>query len=156
MFGNTLLLAFRALKRNPMRSGLTMLGIVIGVAAVIAIVTLGRGASEQVQANVSSLGDRLLFVQPSGENNVQRGITTRSLTGRDVEAIEREVTGVDEVSPTVTSSVTAVFGNNHWSVSVTGVTREYFEVRGAALVRGEQFTDAQYQGGRLVCVSVKG
>ncbi|HET8699911.1 MAG TPA: ABC transporter permease [Gammaproteobacteria bacterium] len=152
MFGNTLLLAFRALKRNPMRSGLTMLGIVIGVAAVIAIVTLGRGASEQVQANVSSLGDRLLFVQPSGENNVQRGITTRSFTARDVEAIEREVSGVDQVSPTATSSVTAVFGNNHWSVSVTGVTREYFEVRGAALIRGAEFTEAHYQSGRLVCI----
>jgi len=152
MFGNTLLLAFRALKRNPMRSGLTMLGIVIGVAAVIAIVTLGRGASEQVQANVSSLGDRMLFVQPNGEGNVQRGVTVRTFTARDVEAIEREVTGVDAVSPTAGSAVTAVYGNNHWSVSVTGITREYFAVRGAKLIRGEEFTDAQYQSGRLVCI----
>jgi len=152
MFGNTLLLAFRALKRNPMRSGLTMLGIVIGVAAVIAIVTLGRGASEQVTANVSSLGDRLLFLQPSGENNVQRGVTTRTFTARDVEAIARDVTGVDAVSPTAGSPVTAVFGNNHWSVTVTGVTREYFKVRGATLIRGEEFTEAQYQSGRLVCI----
>src|SRR5882672_794780 len=152
MFGNTLLLAFRALKRNPMRSGLTMLGIVIGVAAVIAIVTLGRGASEQVTANVSSLGDRLLFVQPNGENNAQRCVTTRTFTARDVDAIARDVTGVDGVSPTAGSNVTAVFGNNHWSVSVTGVTREYFKVRGATLIRGEEFTEAQYQSGRLVCI----
>ncbi|HEX5046251.1 MAG TPA: ABC transporter permease [Gammaproteobacteria bacterium] len=152
MFGNTLLLAFRALKRNPMRSSLTMLGIVIGVAAVIAIVTLGRGASAQVQANVSSLGDRQLFVQPNGENNVQRGVTTRSFTARDVEAIRREVTGVDEVSPTAGGNVTAVYGNNHWSVNVTGITKGYFKVRGAALIRGEEFTEAHYQTGRLVCI----
>ena len=152
MFGNTLLLASRALKRNPMRSGLTMLGIVIGVAAVIAIVTLGRGASAQVQANVSSLGDRQLFVQPSGENNVQRGVTTRTFTARDADAIRREVTGVDEVSPTAGSNVTAVYGNSHWSVSVTGITQGYFKVRGATLIRGDEFTEAHYQSGRLVCI----
>ena len=88
MIWSTLLLAFRALRRNSLRSALTMLGIVIGVAAVIAIVTLGSGASARVSAGVSSLGDRLLFVNP-GTNlgGPQRGVTVRQFTMRDVEAI---------------------------------------------------------------------
>jgi putative ABC transport system permease protein len=152
MIWNTLLLAFRALQRNPLRSALTMLGIVIGVAAVIAIVTLGRGASAQVASNVSSLGDRLLFVSPNTDSNAQRGGAVRPFTDRDARAITTEVRGVDQLSPMATAPVTAVYGNNHWSVSVTGVTREYFPVRGATLIRGEEFTDAHYQSGRLVCI----
>ena len=152
MFWNTLLLAFRALRRNPLRSALTMLGIVIGVASVIAIVTLGNGASERVSAGVSSLGDRLLFVQPRGSDNVQRGISTRQFTVKDVEAIARDVSGVYAVSPTAATAVTAVFGNNHWPASVTGITSSYFAVQNAKLIRGAEFSEAQYQSGRLVCI----
>jgi putative ABC transport system permease protein len=153
MIFSTLLLAFRALRRNALRSALTMLGIVIGVAAVIAIVTLGSGASQRVSAGVSSLGDRLLFVNP-GTNlgGPQRGVTVRQFTMRDVDAIERDVPGVEAVSPTANTPVTAVYGNNHWPVNVTGVTKEYFPVRNAALVRGVEFDEGQYQSGRLVCI----
>ena len=69
-----------------------------------------------------------------------------------MEAIQREVAGVDAVSPTAGSSVTAVYGNNHWRVNVTGVTRQYFQVQNAKLIRGSEFSDAQYQAGRLVCI----
>ncbi len=153
MIWSTLLLAFRALRRNSLRSALTMLGIVIGVAAVIAIVTLGSGASQRVSAGVSSLGDRLLFVNP-GTNlgGPQRGVTVRQFTMRDVDAIQRDVPGVEAVSPTANTPVTAVYGNNHWPVNVTGVTKEYFPVRNAALVRGVEFDEGQYQSGRLVCI----
>jgi putative ABC transport system permease protein len=153
MIWTTLLLAFRALRRNSLRSGLTMLGIVIGVAAVIAIVTLGSGASARVSAGVSSLGDRLLFVNP-GTNlgGPQRGVTVRQFTMRDVEAIQRDVAGVEAVSPTANTPVTAVYGNNHWPVNVTGITKEYFAVRNATLVRGTEFNEGQYQSGRLVCI----
>jgi putative ABC transport system permease protein len=129
-----------------------MLGIVIGVAAVIAIVTLGRGASARVASNVSSLGDRLLFVNANTDNNAQRGGSIRTFTARDAEAIEREVRGAEAVSETSSASVTAVYGNNHWAVSVAGVTRDYFPVRGATLIRGSEFSEAHYQGGRLVCI----
>jgi putative ABC transport system permease protein len=152
MFLSTLVLALRALSRNALRSALTMLGIVIGVAAVIAIVTLGRGVSSQVTAGVSSLGDRLLFVNPGAQNGLQRGEVVRPLTARDVSSIEREIRGVDAVSPTAGTAVTAVYGNNHWSATITGVTREYFPVRNAKLVRGAEFTDTHYQSGRLVCI----
>jgi putative ABC transport system permease protein len=152
MFANTLLLAFRALRRNALRSALTMLGIVIGVAAVIAIVTLGRGVSAQVTSGVSSLGDRLLFVNPGSDNGGQRGAAVHPLTERDVAAIAREVDGVDDVSPTAGTAVTAVYGNSHWSVTVTGITPSYFSVRNATVIRGSEFNDAQYQSGKLVCV----
>jgi putative ABC transport system permease protein len=153
MIWSTLLLAFRALRRNSLRSALTMLGIVIGVAAVIAIVTLGSGASQRVSAGVSSLGDRLLFVNP-GTNlgGPQRGVTVRQFTMRDVDAIQRDVPGVEAVSPTANTPVTAVYGDSHWPVNVTGVTKEYFPVRNAALVRGVEFDEGQYQSGRLVCI----
>ena len=153
MIWSTLLLAFRALRRNSLRSALTMLGIVIGVAAVIAIVTLGSGASQRVSAGVSSLGDRLLFVNP-GTNlgGPQRGVTVRQFTMRDVDAIQRDVPGVEAVSPTANTPVTAVYGNSHWPVNVTGITKEYFPVRNAALVRGVEFDEGQYQSGRLVCI----
>ncbi len=153
MIWSTLLLAFRALRRNSLRSALTMLGIVIGVAAVIAIVTLGSGASQRVSAGVSSLGDRLLFVNP-GTNlgGPQRGVTVRQFTLRDVEAIQRDVPGVEAVSPTANTPVTAVYGNNHWPVNVTGITKEYFSVRNATLLRGVEFDEGQYQSGRLVCI----
>jgi putative ABC transport system permease protein len=153
MLWSTLLLAFRALRRNSLRSALTMLGIVIGVAAVIAIVTLGNGASARVSAGVSSLGDRLLFVNP-GTNlgGPQRGVTVRQFTVRDVDAIQRDVAGVEAVSPTSNTPVTAVYGNNHWPVNVTGVTKDYFSVRNAAVVRGTEFDEGQYQSGRLVCI----
>jgi len=152
MFGNTLLLAFRALRRNALRSALTMLGIVIGVAAVITIVTLGRGVSAQVTSGVSSLGDRLLFVSPGSDNDGQRGVAIHPLTDRDVAAIGRDVRGVDAVSPTAGSTVTAVYGNSHWSVTVTGITASYFSVRNAVVARGSEFTEAQYQSGRLACI----
>ncbi len=152
MIWNTLLLAVRALSRNLLRSLLTMLGIVIGVAAVIAIVTLGAGASVSVTSQVSSLGDKLLFINPGSEQGGPRGAAIRQFTLKDVEAVEREVSGVDAVSPSVSSSVTAVFGNKHWSSSVTGVTEEYFPVRNAILIRGSVFTPLHYQSGRLVCI----
>ena len=148
MIWSTLLLAFRALRRNSLRSALTMLGIVIGVAAVIAIVTLGSGASARVSAGVSSLGDRLLFVNP-GTNlgGPQRGVTVRQFTMRDVEAIQRDVAGVEAVSPTANTPVTAVYGNSHWPVNVTGITKEYFSVRNAALVRGASSSRGNIRAG---------
>jgi putative ABC transport system permease protein len=152
MILNTVLLAMRALRRNVLRSVLTMLGIVIGVASVIAIVTLGAGATERVSAGISSLGDRLLFVNPGGEGRGFGGGTTRRFSMRDVAAIEREIAGLDAISPTASSSVTAVYGNNHWPVTVTGVTAPYFPVRSATLERGMEFTAAHYQSGRLVCI----
>jgi putative ABC transport system permease protein len=153
MLWSIVLLALRALSRNVLRSSLTMLGVVIGVAAVITIVTLGGGASARVSEGVSSLGERLLFINPSaGGNNPQQGGVTRRFTARDVDVLGRNVSGLLGVAPSVTSSVTAVYGNNNWPVSVTGVTSDYFPVRNATLIRGAEFTESQYRSGKLACI----
>jgi putative ABC transport system permease protein len=148
-----LLLAFRALRRNLMRSLLTMLGIIIGVAAVIAIITLGNGASQSVTSQVSSLGDGLLFIRPGVDNQgPMDGSATRPFSLKDADLLGKELQGVEGVSPLASTYVTAVFGNNHWPVSVTGITDSYFSVRNARLIRGSRFTQQQYQSGRLLCI----
>jgi putative ABC transport system permease protein len=153
MMSNTFLLALRALRRNLMRSLLTMLGIVIGVAAVIAVVTLGNGASNSVTAQVSSLGDKQLFINPgSNDPGQQSGSAVRPFSLKDAELIGREIQGVEGVSPMVNTQVTAVYGNKHWPASVTGITDDYFAVRNAELLRGGKFTALQYQSGRLLCI----
>jgi|Laugresp1bdmlbsn_1035097.scaffolds.fasta_scaffold14043_1 putative ABC transport system permease protein len=153
MILNTLLLALRALTRNLMRSLLTMLGIVIGVAAVIAIVTLGNGATQSVTSQVSSLGDKMLFINPgAGQGNGQGGSAVRQFTLKDSEVIAREISGVIGVSPSAGTQVTAISGNNHWSSTITGVTADYFPVRNASVIRGSVFNELQYQSGRLVCI----
>jgi putative ABC transport system permease protein len=153
VIANTLLLALRALRRNLMRSLLTMLGIIIGVAAVIAIVTLGNGASESVTSQVASLGDKLLFIRPGVDNQgPMDGSATRPFTLKDANLLGKEIQGVAGVSPMVSTQVTAVFGNNHWPVGVTGITDAYFLVRNAKLIRGSKFTEQQYQSGRLLCI----
>jgi putative ABC transport system permease protein len=153
MILNTILLAFRALRRNVLRSLLTMLGIVIGVAAVIAVVTLGAGASDSVTSQVSSLGDKLLFVSPGANQGGPRGgSATRQFTLRDSEAVEKSISGIAGVSPTVATQVTAVYGNRNWSTSVTGITGDYFPVRNTRVIRGTDFSEQHYQSGRLVCI----
>ena len=153
MILNALLLAFRALRRNVMRSLLTMLGIVIGVAAVIAVATLGAGASDSITSQVSSLGDKLLFITPGAEQRgPQSGSAIRQFTRRDSDAVASNVFGIEDVSPTVAKQVTTVYGNRNWSTSVTGITEEYFPVRNANVIRGNDFSEQQYQSGRLTCI----
>ena len=153
MILNAILLAFRALRRNVMRSLLTMLGIVIGVAAVITVATLGAGASDSITSQVSSLGDKLLFITPGAEERgPQSGSAIRPFTRRDSDALESNIFGIDDVSPTVLKQVTAVYGNRNWSTSVDGITAEYFPVRNANVIRGNDFSEQQYQSGRLTCI----
>ena len=154
MLWNILRLAIQALFRNVLRSMLTMLGVIIGVSAVITIATLGGGASALVSDGVSSLGDRLLFINPGGGGGPGQlsGIAPRSFSMRDVEAIESQVDGMLGVAPTVGASVTAVYGNDNWNANVTGVTEDYFPVRNATLLRGAVFSASQYLGGKLVCI----
>jgi putative ABC transport system permease protein len=147
-------LAIRALFRNVLRSCLTMLGVVIGVAAVITIATLGGGASALVSEGVASLGDRLLFINPSAGDwrSGMNAASPRPFTMRDVDIIESQVDGLLGIAPTVTTSVTAVYGNENWSASVTGITADYFSVRNATIIRGSEFEASQYLGGKLVCI----
>src|SRR3954467_8565667 len=121
--------AFRALVRNKMRAALTMLGIIIGVAAVIAMVSIGQGASASVQAQIESIGTNLLFVSAGAQNvgGVRTGTGdtgTNTLTVEDLDAIRREGTRVSMVTPTVNARSLLVFGNMNWNTSVQGVSEQ--------------------------------
>jgi putative ABC transport system permease protein len=140
---STLRIAWRALTRNKMRSLLTMLGIIIGVGAVIAVVGLGNGASEAAQKQLAAMGSNMLFV---GGGSVTRGGmhmgmgNTKSLVYADVPAIMRECPAVRLAAPGVVTTTQVVFNNENWGTRVIGSTPEYFEVREWPTSSGVPFT----------------
>ncbi|MDG6773268.1 ABC transporter permease [Thiomicrorhabdus sp. ZW0627] len=152
MIWNALVLAIREIRRNLMRSFLTVLGIVIGVASVITMVTLGSGATLQVTQDVASLGSNLLSVRPG--QRISMGVRSASPSFKldDALAIERDIRGVKAAAPISSSAVTAVYGNENWSTTVHGTTLEYFTVREWNTEFGRVFTDAEVRSGRALCV----
>jgi len=154
MICQTILLALRAIRRNVLRSSLTILGIVIGVAAVITMVTLGDGATAQVTADISRLGSNMLQVRPGQGFRGPGG--TRSTADMfevdDAEAISREIFGLEAVAPTASRSQQAIYGNKNWSTSVMGTTNAYLQVRDWGLESGRQFTEGELRSGRTVCI----
>ncbi|HKG59754.1 MAG TPA: ABC transporter permease [Pyrinomonadaceae bacterium] len=149
--------AFRALVRNKMRAALTMLGIIIGVAAVIAMVSIGQGASASVQAQIESIGTNLLFVSAGAQNvgGVRSGTGdtgTNTLTVDDLDAIKREVPSVSMVTPNVNARSQLVAGNMNWNTGVTGVSEQYPEIRKWPVATGSFFTDADVRTAARVIV----
>jgi putative ABC transport system permease protein len=149
--------AFRALIRNKMRAALTMLGIIIGVSAVIAMVSIGQGASASVQAQIESIGTNLLFVSAGAQNvgGVRSGTGdsgTNTLTVEDLEAIKREVPSVSMVTPTVNARSQLVASNMNWNTSVQGVSEQYPEVRKWNVQQGTFFTEADVRTAARVIV----
>ena len=149
--------AFRALVRNKMRAALTMLGIIIGVAAVIAMVSIGQGASASIQAQIESIGTNLLFVSAGAQNvgGVRSGTGdtgTNTLTVDDLQAIKREVPSVSMVTPNVNARSQLVAGNMNWNTSVTGVSEEYPEIRKWPVASGSFFSDADVRTAARVIV----
>jgi len=151
MIWNALLLALRELRRNVMRSFLTILGIVIGVAAVIVMVTLGSGATVQVSQQIASLGSNVVILLP-GQMGPGRGSSVAPFNESDVEAIAREIGDLKAVAPTAAKSVTAIFANKNWSTAVTGTTNDYFAVANWVMARGRTFTESELRAGKAVCV----
>ena len=149
--------AFRALVRNKMRAALTMLGIIIGVSAVIAMVSIGQGAQASVQAQIESIGTNLLFVSAGAQNvgGVRSGTGdsgTNTLTVEDLDAIKREVPSVSMVTPSVNARSQLVSGNANWNTSVTGVSEQYPDVRKWTIQSGSFFTDADVRTAARVIV----
>ncbi|HEV2198313.1 MAG TPA: ABC transporter permease [Bryobacteraceae bacterium] len=131
-----------ALTRNKMRSALTMLGIIIGVAAVICSVAVGTGASNQIQQQISNLGDNMIWVEAGGRsvNGVRTGSKgTKTLVLADAKAIEQQIPNVTHISPHVDTAVQIVYGNQNWYTQVRGVSPEYLAVRKWAVERGSSF-----------------
>lgn len=150
--------AFRALVRNKMRAILTMLGIIIGVSAVIAMVSIGQGAQASVQAQIESIGTNLLFVSAGAQNvgGVRSGTGdtgTNTLTVEDLDAIKREVPSVAMVTPAVNARSQLVAGNLNWNTSLQGVSEQYPEVRKWTVQSGSFFTDADVRtAGRVIVI----
>jgi putative ABC transport system permease protein len=153
MFVNAILLALREIRRNVLRSSLTILGIVIGVAAVITMVTIGDGATAQIQADIQKLGTNLLQVfrgQGFGPGGARSAAPP--FTMEDVQAIEAEIRGVKAVAPQSNSGTQAIYGNSNWSTTVTGTNDKFIEVRDWPIASGRNFTESELRGGAAVCI----
>ena len=153
MLLNALLLALREIRRNLMRSFLTVLGIVIGVAAVITMVTLGNGATRMVSDQISSLGSNLLMMRPGqrlGPGRDSAGAANFKLA--DVDAISQQISGLQSVAPVVGNAVTLVAGTQNWSSTVSGTTNAYLIAGNWKLAGGRAFTDDEERAGKAVCI----
>ena len=154
-FLQSLLIAVRALRVNKMRALLTMLGIIIGIAAVIAMVAIGAGASKMISDQISSIGSNLLLVLPgsttSGGMRSGSG-SSQTLTYDDAKAIKDECPSVAEVAPTVRGSGQVVYGNQNWSTVINGVTPEMVVVREWTLISGRNISQSDVDGGTKNCL----
>jgi putative ABC transport system permease protein len=148
-------IALRALARNLLRSGLSMLGISIGVGAFICSVAVGQGAARQIEEQIRSLGENFIWIEAGNRNvnGVRTGTHgTQSLTLRDLYAIEQQIPLLAQVSPNVDLRVQVVFRNQNWATQVRGVTPAYVAVRGWRLARGTFFTEDDVAAIRRMCV----
>jgi putative ABC transport system permease protein len=152
MLWNAFLLALREIRRNILRSVLTILGIVIGVAAVIVMVTLGDGATRQVSQQIESLGSNLLMIRVGQHRGPGQQSNAPPFSLADAAAIRRDVPAARAVAPSSSLPITAIAGNRSWSTTVTGTDNAYFDVRNWELEAGRLFSTSDLHGGRPVCV----
>ncbi len=151
----TLRIALRALARNKMRSSLTMLGIIIGVGAVIAMVGVGQGAREAAQQQIAAMGSNLLFV---GSGTVNRGGmrmgwgATKTLIYEDMVAIRRECPAIAKAAPGSTTTSQVVFANENWATRITGTEPQYFDIRNWPVASGSIFTESDVESNANVVV----
>lgn len=154
MIWNAFILALREIRRSAMRSILTTLGIVIGVASVIAMVMLGDATTAYVTNSISKLGTNMLIVIPGQE---RRGPPSSDLTAKrfshsDVEALKREVDRIRGAAPVGSNSMQAVYGNQNYSTTIEGSDNDYFTIKDWVFASGRSFSEAELQGGKAVCI----
>lgn len=151
----TLKTALRAIRRNILRSFLTMLGIIVGISAVIVGVSMGAGAKAEVDKQIASMGNNLLIVFSGNmsRGGVRGGFGMQpNLTERDYEALRREVPGIVGVSPEVRATAQVAAGNQNTSVGIWGVSADFAEIRSWKFQSGENFTDADVRSANKVCL----
>ncbi|MCC6826842.1 MAG: ABC transporter permease [Novosphingobium sp.] len=153
MLGTIFLLALRSIRRHLLRSFLTILGIVIGVAAVVAMTTLGQATTVAVQKQIASLGTNILQVRPGqGFGRGGGGPRPADFEPADVTAIQQQIGGVIAVAPQAQSSATAIHDGANWSTTINGTTSAYFDVQPWPLESGRLFTPAEEAAGKAVCI----
>jgi putative ABC transport system permease protein len=141
---NLLKIAWKALQRNRLRAFLTMLGIIIGVASVIAMLAIGEGSKQSIRNQISSMGSNMLFVQPGSDNRggVRQDFSqSQTLTLADYKALKEKNTTLTDISPQVNGSGQVIFANNNWPTSIHGVNPEYLNIRKLSVKDGSMFTD---------------
>ncbi|HXL99033.1 MAG TPA: ABC transporter permease [Rhizomicrobium sp.] len=151
MIGNAFLLALREIRNNLMRAGLTTLGIVIGVGAVIAMVTLGNGATKSVTSDIAAMGRNLIIVIP-GQRSNGPPLATSPFTVADADAIAREIPGLNAVAPEAERQETVVNANRNRATQITGSTNAWFAARDWPLVSGRPFSLAEVRAGKATCI----
>lgn len=154
MLSNAFILALRAIRRNVMRSILTVLGIVIGVASVIAMTMLGDGTTAYVTNSITKLGSNMLTISPGQETKgpPSGGGQAPLFDINDIEAIKREVSGIKAISPVGSKGVNAVYGNENYSTLVYGSDNDYFIVKDWKFEKGRKFSQNELQAGKSVCI----
>ncbi len=153
MWIQSIILALKEIRRNLMRSTLTILGVVIGVAAVITMVTLGNGATAQVTQDIASLGSNLLQIRP-GQGRGPGGARSESdpFKESDVEAIRSQIKSLAAVAPVNSSMKQIIYGNQNYITSVTGSTNDYIIAQNWTIDTGRKFTYSEVHGGKSVCI----
>lgn len=156
-FLNLLRIALLAIKRNKLRAFLTMLGIIIGVAAVITMMSIGQGSKQSIQDTFSSMGANMITVMPYNNMPMPGGVrmgaaSVQSLTLNDVEKVKAQVPEINAISPGVSSSGQAIRGANNWPTSLQGVSADYLHIRKLSVKDGSNFTDEQIKSFAKVCL----
>ncbi|MBA4763103.1 ABC transporter permease [Sphingomonas sp.] len=153
MLGTTFTLAIRSILRHKLRSFLTTLGIIIGVAAVVAMVTLGNATTAAVQQQIASLGTNILQVRPGqGFGRGGGGPRPPDFEQQDVEAIGEQIAGVTAVAPQAQAAGTAIYNGANWSTTINGTTNAFFQVQPWPLTGGRTFSAAEEAAGKAVCI----
>ncbi len=153
MFGTTLSLALRSIRRHLLRSFLTILGIVIGVGAVVTMVTLGKATTAAVQQSISALGTNILQVRPGqGFGRGGGGPRPPDFKPEDVTAIANQVAGVTAVAPQASATATAIYEGANWSTTINGTTNAIFQVQPWPLASGRYWIPAEESAGAAVCI----
>ena len=152
MWGNAFILAIRQICRNPMRSLLTVLGVVIGVAAVITMVTVGNGATQAVREQIESLGSNQLMIRPGQRMGPGGASGAPTFKLEDIDAIANQIAGIKAVAPQRQQSMTVVAQGRNWSTQVIGSSNQYFVLDNRGLALGRYFETQEEQSGAAVCI----
>lgn len=154
-FYNLILIALRALQRNKLRAFLTMLGIIMGVASVIAMVAIGQGSKQSIHDSLSNMGSNMITVMPASNLNGGvkiSGSSFQTLTSKDIVALKREAQYITDISPSVTAKGQAINGAMNWPTSMQGVDPAYLDIRKLTLKDGIAFTEQDVQTSAKVCL----